>query len=126
MSLIFDTSVLIDNLRGGTFLQKVLQSLEKKKTLLLPSIVLMEIFSGTSTRKKEIILKVKKLTELFEKIELDEIISTRAGILVRDLEMTLEVPDYIIAATALELGASIVTLNKKHFEKIPGISIYPL
>lgn len=35
-------------------------------------------------------------------------------------------PDLLIAATALTRGLILVTRNRRHFQPIPGLSIYPL
>lgn len=35
----------------------------------------------------------------------------------------IEIPDIFIGATALANNMGIATLNKKHFERIPGLSI---
>jgi len=43
-----------------------------------------------------------------------------------NLTHRLGAADYIIAASALELGAKVLTLNAKHFKQIPHLSPYPL
>lgn len=37
----------------------------------------------------------------------------------------MQVLDYIVAASALQIGRVVLTLDKKHFEKIPGLNLYP-
>jgi predicted nucleic acid-binding protein len=39
---------------------------------------------------------------------------------------SIDFPDLIIGATALYLGFEVVTLNVRHFQKIPGLSILSL
>ena len=47
MKIIIDISILIDHLRGGTILQDILDDIERKNAeLLLPTIILFELFSG--------------------------------------------------------------------------------
>jgi len=59
----------------------------------------------------------------------DRQIADRAGDLIRqsrDRRVALDVPDAIIAATALANGLTLVTLNPADFEGIAGLSLAPL
>lgn len=126
MKLVIDTSILIDQLRGGTRWENLLSNIEKEAELFLPTIVIFELFSGKSTIDKDVIQRINKLLSFFQKIDFSETIAERAGRLYRDISKNLEVPDYIIAASALEIGGTVVTLNRKHFEQIPHLSLYSL
>lgn len=124
MKVVVDTSIIIDYLRGGTKWEEFIADTDEDIELFLPTVVFFELFSGTNTKnpnkKQDMLDFVKK----FHKIDLDEQIGTKAGELFRDLKKNLQVPDYIIAASALSIGASVLTLNKKHFQQIPGLEIY--
>lgn len=125
MRLIIDTSIIIDELRGGKKWNRLVNEFKKNDTeLFLPSIVIFEIFSGQSSKNKKIKDKINNLLSYFQLIDLSEGVAQKAGEIYRDDDSALGVVDYVIAATAMEVGAQIVTLNKKHFSKIPGISIY--
>lgn len=124
MKIVVDTSILIDHLRGGAKWNDFKASVNKNAQLFLPTIVIFELFSGDSTRNVSKTKQLVDLIEHFERIELTEDIAIRAGILSRDLKKTIQSPDYIIAASALEIGAEVVTLNVKHFEQIPGLNLY--
>lgn len=126
MKLLIDTSVLIDHLRGGTVWKNILKRIKGNENieLYVPTIVIFELFSGHSTHQQVILYRIEDLLLDFQRIGLTEKIAQKGGELYRDLSFRLQVPDYIIAATALEEGAKVVTLNKKHFEKIPGVSLY--
>ena len=126
MKLILDTSILIDYLRNGSKGEKFFEDKTPQQQFFLPTIVIFELFSGQSTQSQETINKIKKFIRYFPRIDLTETIARRAGEIYRDVSHALDVPDYIIAASALEIDAEVVTLNKKHFEKIPRISLYPL
>lgn len=127
MKLVIDTSILIDHLRGGLLWKNLLDEIEEKNSeLFVPTIVLFELFSGRSTRQSTASVKINKLLRDFQRIELTEEIAKRAGELYRDIKKTLQVPDYIIAASALEMGGIVVTLNRKHFEQIPHLALYPM
>jgi len=124
MKLVVDTSILIDKLRGRRKWDSFLENLDGGAELYLPSIVIFELFSGLSSKKAQISLKIFNFRKFFSEIDLTFEIAKRAGEMNRDIAGNLDLPDYIIAATAIEIGAQVVTLNKKHFSKIPGVSIY--
>lgn len=124
MKVIVDTSIFIDYLRGGTKWQEFLDYAPPDLILYIPTIVIFELFSGKSSKKAGLAKKLSALLDKFHKIELDQKIAQHAGELFRDIGSHIDPADYIIAASALEEGAKVVTLNKKHFEKIPGVSIF--
>ncbi|HEV2688755.1 MAG TPA: hypothetical protein VGV35_09380 [Bryobacteraceae bacterium] len=40
--------------------------------------------------------------------------------------ISIDFPDLLIGATALHLGFAVVTLNVRHFQMIPGLSVVQL
>lgn len=126
MKIVVDTSILIDYFRGGTKWEHLLSEVEKDIEIYLPTIVVFELFSGNSSRKPQASRDIVDFIKYFQRIELTEEIAKKAGELYRDVSKTLQVPDYIVAASALDIGGTVVTLNKKHFEQIPHLSLYPL
>lgn len=126
MKLVVDTSILIDYLRGGTKWQDFLVNAPRNAELFLPTIAIFELFSGKSTKKSLIAEDISNLLKRFTNIELDENIAQKAGELRRDVGHHISPQDYIIAASALEINGTVVTLNKKHFEQIPNLKLYPL
>lgn len=121
-----DTSVLIDHLRGGNTWKKVIAESREDIELFVPTIVIFELFSGQSTHDPSIVVRIHQLLHNFQKIELDESIAKIAGELFRDTKKSIQVSDYIIAASALQINAQVLTVNQKHFEQIPNVNIYPL
>lgn len=126
MNLVIDSSILIDRLRGGDKWLQFLETTDQENILYIPTIVLFELYSGQSARDPKEQIKIDNLIASMIRIDLSENIARKAAELFRALKIRLEVPDYIIAASALSIGATVVTLNKKHFQQIPGLSIYPL
>src|SRR3989344_4770973 len=124
MNYIFDTSILIDHLRGGGAFNKISLELPDDFHLIISAVSIIELFSGKSTRKKEVENEIKELVSNFEIKDVDKKISKRSGILVRDSKVSIGLADNIIAATAIETGAQVVTLNKKHFAQIPQVVVY--
>lgn len=71
----------------------------------------------------------QKLLTRLTTIDLDREIADRAGDMIaasRRAGHALSVPDAIIAATAIGHGLTLVTLNARDFEQLPGLSLYPL
>lgn len=127
MKLVIDSSVLIDYLRGGTTADQLFNRIEKQNAeLFIPTIVIFELFSGQSSENPLTRNKIINLIRDFHRIEFTEELAIHAGELYRKLGKHISPQDYIIAASALELNAQVVTLNKKHFEQIPHLALYPL
>ncbi len=127
MKIVLDTSILIDNLRGGKLWNKLLDRTEEQDAkLYIPTIVIYELYAGKSTRNTKIRNLITSLIKNFRRIELTEEIAKRSGEMHRDLGMRFGPQDYIIASSAIELNATLVTLNKKHFKQIPNLTLYPL
>lgn len=127
MNYIFDTSIIIDALRQNKKAREVFKKFDNNNDhLFVPTIVGFELFSGKTSSDKNQITKINKLMSYFTEVDLTWKISKLAGEIYRDDTKSLEVPDYIIAATAMEIGAQVVTLNKKHFNQIPNLMLYPL
>lgn len=128
MKIVVDSSIVIDYLRGGNKWIDFISSAEKEEEtqLYLPTIVIFELYSGTSTKSAAKLREMIYFTSQFQRIDLSDTIAKIAGELFRDTKQHLGAADYIIAASALSVNAQIVTLNQKHFEKIPGINLYPV
>lgn len=126
MKIIVDTSILIDHLRGGTKWETFIEEVDHSVELLLPTIVVFELFSGSSTKSSAKSQNIIDFLKQFQKIDFDETIAKLAGELFRDTKQSLHVPDCIIAASALQTNATVLTLNEKHFEQISHLSLYPL
>lgn len=125
MKLVIDTSVLIDFLRGGIIGKELFDKVEKQtQELFIPTIVIFELFSGTSSKNPLVKTKIINFIRNFKRIELTEELAMRAVELYRQIGKHIGPQDYIIAASALDLGATVLTLNRKHFEQIPGLVIY--
>lgn len=125
MRIVFDTSVLIDGLRQNPIAEALLAYFEKGgDELYISSIVGFELFSGTSSQDTDQQKRIQEFLNFFEIVEVTWKIAKRAGEIYRTGIKDLQIPDYIIAATAFEIGAEVATLNQKHFRQIPGVRIY--
>ena len=127
MNYIFDTNIIIDALRQNKKAREVFKKFDNNNDhLFISTIVFFELFSGESSKNSEQRKNIESFMKYFTEVDLTWKISKHAGEIYRDKIKGLEVPDYIIAATAMEIGAQVVTLNKKHFSQIPNLMLYPL
>jgi len=125
MKLVIDTSVLIDHLRSEKSSNVLFERWEKLNVeLFIPTIVIFELFCGKGTANSVVVMKIANLIANFKRIELTEEIAVQAGKLYREVGLQISPQDYIIAASALSIGGEVVTLNKKHFQQIPNLTLY--
>jgi len=124
MKCIVDTSILIDYLRGGSQWQNFLLNAPRDTEIYLPTIAILELFTGKSTKNRLEEQRIMEVVKKLQRVDLTEKIAYRAGKLLRDTGKHIDPIDYIIAASALEIGGEVLTLNTKHFQKIPGIETY--
>ena len=126
MKLVLDSSIIIDYLRNGQVGKSFFEEKKVDMQFFLPTIVIFELFSGKSANNSRTVNIIEDFLHYFERITLTESIASRAGKLYREIPRKIDVSDYIIAASALEINGTVVTLNTKHFELIPNLNIYPL
>jgi predicted nucleic acid-binding protein len=124
MVVVLDTSVLIEELRGGFGDFRVLmnQFALGDLELLVPIVVLVELWAGKSTNHPDVGTKIMKLYEPLQLVELTEEIAVMAGTYRRDFG--LSAMDAVIAATTLVEKAQLATLNSKDFSRVPGVKIW--
>jgi hypothetical protein len=110
---VLDTSILIDVLRGSEAATQWLSTLEA-----IPScseITKIEVLRGTRSAERA---STERLLHALHWVALDERISRQAGELGRRYRRShvgLAVADLVIAATAVELGGDLATMNVRHF-----------
>ncbi len=124
--ILLDSTFLIDVLRGRPETEKILNSSEK---LLTTQINMYEIMTGIFL-KKETASRFLQVKEFFEQISVlpleDNGILKAAEINARLLQKgeIIEDCDCLTAGIALSNGiTTIVTKNKKHFERIKELKI---
>ena len=120
--ILLDTNILIDYFRGK---QPAIDFINKhpKENLAITSIIVMELYKG-SLNKLEFD-KIKKTLKGFLIIDLNETVSQLALRLSERyaLSHTMEIPDTLIAATALVYDLELKTHNLKDFQFIPTLKV---
>ena len=123
-----DTSFVIDLLRKSPAINDLKDNIDSSGELVfLPSPVLTELVSGLNLKNKEKELNaVNSLLSRVVILNLDKESAWRAGEIESDLRMRgelIDIEDIMISAIALENKETLVTRNKKHFEKIKGLNL---
>lgn len=119
--ILLDTNILIEILKNHQ------ETIGKVKTftppLTISTITAMELFYGA--RNTQEVRQLERFIELFSIIHLDLAISNRALLLVKQYAQshTLDIPDSLIAATAIEHRIKLFTYNIKDFQFIPDLKI---
>ncbi len=126
--VVIDTDILIDFGRDRKDAVQTMAVLEKNYQLTASVITAMELYSGC--RSKRDIKKVEKLiADLLIQL-VSKSVSERAFELMKKFRSShgVEINDLLIAATAIETGAKMISKNQKHYQFIPGLDLleYPL
>ena len=122
MIYLCDTCILIDYLKGKPDVQKKL-SADREHGLGMSSVTYMELLVG-AFNKREVSI-IKKAFADFEIIEISEAISIKSKNLIEKFTKShgLQIPDALIASTALELDLPLYTANIKDFQFIPNLKL---
>jgi len=113
LSVVLDTSVLIDHLRANESATGYLASLEERPSC--SEISRIEVLQGLRSAERK---AAERLFGLFDWIPVTEAVARRAGELGRRWRRGhpgIGVADLAIAATAEQIDATVATRNLKHF-----------
>ena len=119
--LLLDTDVLIEYLRGRGEAVEYLESLSSD--LYLSVISVAELFAGARGDEEE-----RSLTQFllaFTVLPVTEKVARLGGLYRRDFRPSHDtgLADALIAATAIENGADLVTFNRRHFPMVSRITV---
>jgi predicted nucleic acid-binding protein len=119
--LLLDTDVLVDYLRGYPPAVEYLES--RQEELTTSAIVVAELYADVREDKERTALHT--LISTFEVTSIDMGLAERGGLLRRDFapKHGTGLADALIAATAQQTGAELVTLNAKHFPMLRNVTV---
>jgi tRNA(fMet)-specific endonuclease VapC len=122
---IADTDVLIDYLAGGPEATAARVAAELARgTLWTTVLTRFELLAGARTSKQQEILRL--LLEAVPALSLDSAAADRAAQVRRELQARGEpigMGDCLIAGIVLEHGGTLMTRNRRHFERVEGLRI---
>ena len=119
--ILIDTNIFVDHLRNFMPAVKFFESIIGREDIIFSAITEAELVAGKSNNDPEKKEKLLHFLYRWNKIPVTNPISLQAGDICR--EYNLEIPDAIIAATALQNNAEFFTKNTKDFKKIIAIKI---
>lgn len=119
--ILLDTNILIEILKGNPKTVQQVQTLDDE--LAISSITIMELYYGA--RDKQEVKKIEKFISLFTVVHLNETISFKAMQLIQMYAKshTLDIPDGLIASTALTHNLELFTYNLKDFRFIEKLKL---
>jgi tRNA(fMet)-specific endonuclease VapC len=124
--IIADTDVLIDYLKGSRPAADQISSYRRSDNLQTTAITCFELLSGARGSAGD---RARRLVETIPVLPLDRESAARAAQVRQDLEgygFSIGMADSLIAGIALANNLPLLTRNRKHFEKIEGLSLVPM
>ncbi len=121
MTVLVDTSVLIDYLRGHAGAAELLELARASQVLHASEITRVEILAGTRTQEEA---PTRLLLSTLAWHDVDAVVAEQAGVLGRQWLPShpgIDGADLAIAATAILIGAELLTLNVRHFPMFPEL-----
>jgi len=114
-----DTDVLIDYLRGSEHAAEFLEGLQGD--LLISTISVAELFSGARGPEEQVALDHFMLA--FEVISVDERLARQGSIFRQEYHPShgIGLADALIAASAIDSGAELVTFNRRHYPMVEHV-----
>lgn len=119
--VLIDSCIVIDLIKGNTDIKREIESISKP---CINFIIEMELMQGA--RNMIELQMIKKKLELFWILPMQDEIANLSSQLIEvySLSHNLEIPDGIIASTALIYNLPLFTYNIKDFKYIPNIDIF--
>ena len=121
MQYLLDTNAVVYYIGGEPrALETLIPIMQSDASIILPSVVITELWSGKYTPSVEIKVIEEFIASLLI-LSLDGQLARSAGIIRRNYN--LSIGDAMIAATALAWGATLLTRNVRDFKHVPNLSI---
>jgi hypothetical protein len=122
MTVLLDTDVLVDCLRGTASAQAWL-SRASADEFQVPGVAAMELIMGCQNNLD--LQRTQKFLKAFEVVwpTADEFARAYALLTEQRLSSGLSIPDCLIAAMALARSARLYTFNRKHFQVVAGLDV---
>ena len=122
--MVADTGIFIEHLRAKDKRSTTLYQIADNSEIYLLAVTLYELHMGATSPEKQRDIAV--ITEDFTILPFTDEVARRAASIYHKLRLSnqmVEFRDIFIAATCLVHNLPIVTLNKKHFQRIDGLKM---
>jgi hypothetical protein len=121
--IVVDTSVLIDQLRGNIDARLAMAKAAGAGHRVAASVLTKtELLAGMRSHERS---AIRRLVSILTWVPVSDEVAERAGRyarVYRASHATIDVVDYVIAATAYELEADLWTRNVRHFPMVPHLA----
>lgn len=124
--MVVDTDLVIDYLRDRGPGAVLVEELGRASRLRLTAVTAFELGSGTDFPGREVAIRALLARGT---VPLDREAALRAGEVFRALRAAgrgIGVPDTLQAGCCLRRGLPLATRNRRHFERVPGLVLYPI
>jgi predicted nucleic acid-binding protein len=112
---LLDSGILIRHLRNCAGYPELIKQLSQAGDLYISAFTRVEVLRGMREHERE---RTVALLDSFITQVIDRVTADQAGEWIRSWQargVTLAGPDAVIAASALQVGATLVTTNARHF-----------
>jgi len=122
VTVVVDTSVLIDHLRGHEAARAILRTADNAGERICASVLTkIEVLAGMRPAEE---WATRTLLDSLEWVEVSDELAEQAGLLANRYQASfpgVDPVDYVVAATAMRLGAALWTDNIRHFPMFEGL-----
>ena len=120
--ILCDTNIFIEAFKNNPSATSLLRHIGFEN-ISLSAVTLMELYFGALNKRE--LSKIKRQLQELEIIEIDKEISAEATNLIEKYSKShgLQIPDALIAATAIHYNMELLTYNLKDFKFIEGIKL---
>ncbi len=125
LMILCDTNIIIEALKGDDKTIKIIERIGLEN-IAISSVTVMELYFGAFNKRE--LNKIKKYLKALNLVHFDNNVSELAVRLIESYSKShgLQIPDAIIAATALSLEIKLFTLNLRDFRYIDGLKLQKL
>lgn len=120
---LLDSDILIEHLRGRLQASTYITNLKSEGDLLVLAITVAELYAGARhEREKD---AIDSLLHLVKIIPVDETIAIKGGLyrLQYGKSHGTGLMDALIAATAEQIEATLITFNQRHYPMLPNLIV---
>lgn len=123
MTVLVDTPIIVDHLRNDSRAVALMDDLfAREDRVWATTPTRTEIIAGLRPHERQ---PMGRLFAVMSWIDVDTAIADAAGELARRYRAShggIDTVDYLVAAAAQSIGASLVTLNVRHFPMFPDLA----
>jgi len=122
--MVVDTSIFIEFLRAKDKTKTALFQIPEDAQIYISSVTLYELLMGAFSPEK--VKDIRILTEDIPVLPFNEHVANKAAETYHQLRLNnemIEFRDIFIAATCMVNNLPVKTLNKKHYDRIEGLSV---